>query len=275
MKRVSSGFAWFIVPATATMLLALPFASYADNISAAVFYVNAQGGTAIYSAGTVSGTGFSPGPEGGSQSSAATASFSGGVASVSGGGSTNGGVATANSSGIATLTFYFDVEQTGMVPVKITEVPLIFIGSALTSAGGPSAEALAYFETPGGQIDACSATGRMVGACGSLPPSNSGSLDYDAAPGTLNDVEVIATGSSSLGTGSWSASVDPEVEIDPTFIYASDFTIELSPNPATTPEPASLLLLGTALLVLALAARRKSKVARTSSSWSVRGISCD
>jgi hypothetical protein len=56
-----------------------------------------------------------------------------------------------------------------------------------------------------------------------------------------------------MGTpGSWSATIDPEIYIDPSFQYASDFVLETS-APLTSssgPEPSSSLLLGAGLLLV-------------------------
>jgi len=252
MRCLRSGFT-LVVLATIAMALMVPSVSHADGVPPATIEVAAAGGTTILAAGTVTGTGFNGGSEGGSEASTATASYDGaGTASVSGNGSTSGGVATANSSGLAEVTVFFEIVQTGGTPGIASTVPLIFTGSDSTSASGPDAEALAYFETPAGQINSCSASGYAVGACGSLPSSNSGSLDYNAAVGALYDMQVVASGSSTLGTGSWSATVDPEVQIDPSWQYASDFTLEVSSNgtPTPTPEPSSIILLGTSLLGL-------------------------
>lgn len=248
MRLNGTKFSWLVLSAFAAAVT-LPSSVFADGVPAAQFEVAAAGGTTILTAGTVSGTAFNGGTEGGSSMSTASASYSGGSASASGSGSTSGGVSTADSSGLGLVTFYFSVA--GSAP-GVTFVPLLFSGSVSTSATGPDAVGEAYFETPGGQINACSATGLAIGACGSLPASNSGTLSYNASPGDLYDIGVIASGSSSLGTGSWSASVDPMVEINPTFVYASDFTLVFSPDlPGTSvPEPSSSLLLGAGLFAL-------------------------
>jgi hypothetical protein len=252
-RRALSSFAWFILSAIAAA--AVPAASYADVVPSAQIQVEAVGGITIYTAGTVSGTGFNGGSEGGSSSGTATASYSGGSASVSASGSTSGGIATANSFGTASVVFYLIVS--GSAP-DVTTVPLIFSGNDTTSASGPEAEAQGDFETPGGQINSCSASGVYAGRCGSQPSSNSGSLDYNATPGELLVMSFLATGVSSLGTGSWSASVDPEVEIDPSFADASDFALEFSASSSSVPEPSSTLPLCIGLLAVLGAVRYKS-----------------
>ena len=133
MRHVSSAFAYFILSVAATM--AVSSASYADGIPAAAIAVSVfQTNNGISTAGTVSSTVCTTGPLGGCESSTATASFGGGVASVSGSGSNSGGSGTDNSGGGSDATFFFEVEGSG----PDLTVPLIFTGSASTSASGPN-----------------------------------------------------------------------------------------------------------------------------------------
>ena len=73
-----------------------------------------------------------------------------------------------------------------------------------------------------------------------------------------------------MGSGTWFASADPEAEIDPSFAYAKDFTLEFSPGPnsgaggtnppPTVPEPSNITLLFvglSALLGLRLMSKRQ------------------
>jgi hypothetical protein len=244
MRRESVGFASFILSAIA---VALPFPTYADPIPAAEITISAAGATTIETAGTRTGSGCNGGAEGGCQNSTMTVSYANGNASASGSGFTSGGVATANATGAGDVTFFFSVVGSGS-----ELVPLLFTASGSTSASGPDTEAQAYFETPGGDLYACSATGSAVGACGTEPSSFSGSLMYNATPGDLYDLSIMTLGAASLGTGSWSTSLDPQmmVEINPSFADAGDFTLEFSPNVAVTTEPSSLYLLATGLLAL-------------------------
>jgi hypothetical protein len=235
----------------AVVITVAPSVALASSIPPIEVAVFAAPTIPILTLGTVTGSACTTGPTGGCESSTATASYTGFDAMVSGRGSTIGGSGTANTAGSAVVTFFFQVE--GSAP-GVTTVPLIFTGSDSTSASGPSAAAYGYFQTPGGQVDSCSAAGSQVGTCGTLPSSNSGTLHYNATPMLLYDVEVTASGSASLGTGSWSASVDPKVEIDPNFAYASDFSLVFSPAP--TPEPGSLALLGSGVLGLGAWLRR-------------------
>jgi hypothetical protein len=259
MRRSSPRFQLFILSPIA-LALALPAASYATVIISggpilpsypADIEVSAEGGSPISIAGTVNGSGCTLGPEGGCETSTATASYFFADASVSGSGSTAGGVATANTAGSADVTFFFEVvgPATGLVP-------LIFTGSGSTSASGVEASAYAYFETPGGDLYACSGTGPSAASClleGSpLPTSYSGSIDYSVSPNVPYDLSLMASGGATEGSGSWSASVDPEVTINPSFAPAGDYTLEFSAGPLSSvvPEPSSSLLLGAGMLVL-------------------------
>ena len=169
-------------------VLALPSASYADDIPAAIFTLEATGAHGL------------------------------GDASVSANGSTDGGLNTAVSSAHAVVIYYVEAVQTGNTPVPVSQVPLIFSGTVTTAASGIQAASSASFETPGGSIDACSSS---TGPCGSPSASNSGTINYNALAGMIYDIEVNAGGGSGVGSGIWSASADPQVAIDPSFAYAA------------------------------------------------------
>jgi hypothetical protein len=65
---------------------------------------------------------------------------------------------------------------------------------------------------------------------------------------TLYDMQVLASGYSSLGTGNFSATVDPTISIDPTWLASNPgYTLEFSSNlTAAVPEPSAwaMMLLG-------------------------------
>ncbi|MGO9275529.1 MAG: PEP-CTERM sorting domain-containing protein [Terriglobia bacterium] len=244
MRRLSSGFAWFILSAIA-MAVAVPFSTYAGTIPPAVFLASSEGTSPpITAPGTVTGEVCDID---GCSGSTVTISYANGNASASGSGWASGSN-PPNSGGGGEVLFYFSVEcSIGTCPSET--VPLIFTGSGSSSASGPYTEALAYFNTPGGTLYACSATGSAVAACGTDPSAFSGFTTYSIRPDILNDAAVYFTGAS-VGSGSWSYSVDGTVEIDPSFADAGDFKLEFSPNPATVPEPSSLWLFGTGLFAL-------------------------
>ena len=256
-KRRASRSRDLLILLAAGAALALPSASYADGIPAAIFTLEATGATSLSTGGTITGTTTNIVFEGGTQVSTPTGAYGLGDASVSASGSTDGGLNTAVSSAHAVVIYYVEAVQTGSTPVPVSQVPLIFSGTVTTTASGIQADASASFETPGGSIDACSSS---TGPCGSPSASNSGTINYNASAGTIYDIEVNAGGGSGVGSGIWSASADPEVEIDPSFAYASDFTVEFSPGgtsggggtnpPPTAPEPSNLALLSVPLATL-------------------------
>jgi hypothetical protein len=241
----------------AAAALALPSASYADDLPAPIVSLEATGATSTSTTGSITGSTTNTVILGGTQVSTATAAYGLGDASVSANGSTDGGLNTAVSSAHAVVVYYVEAVQTGSTPVPVSEVPLIFSGSVTTTASGIQASASASFETPAGSLDACSSS---TGPCGFPSASSSGTFNYNALAGTIYDIEVNAGGGSGVGSGTYSASADPEVEIDPSFAYASDFTVEFSPGgtssgggtnpPPSVPEPSSLRLLCAALPAL-------------------------
>lgn len=258
MKRVSrlQSFAWLILAAIGTAVAVVPSASYANGILAAypaTFEVLAAGGTTIFTPGTVSGNAVNSGFEGGSEFSTASASYADGNGAVSGHGYSSGGADSAVSRGIAGVEIYFEV--VGSAP-GVTTVPLIFSATAATTASsgaGGDASATAGFDLSGYFADtACDGYD-----CDSLlyPSSFNGSVTEDLYPNVVYAPSIYAEGSAGLGNGTWFASLDPMIEIAPSFTDASDFTLEFSPNPPISPisgvpEPSSLLMFGTALLAL-------------------------
>ena len=241
---------------------ALPSVARADGVPSAGFSGSASGSNASLSGpGTLNGSACSPGPEGGCESGTVTLAYSGGNASASASGTTSGGNGVPNAVADGVVFFFFIVSG----PAN-TEVPLIFSGSGSTSASGVYATSQSQFYSPGGFFDACSESG-VPGACsngagGLEPTSYAGQKFASISSNTLEDIEVIVGGGSTLGSGSWSASVDPTIEINPTFADAGEFTIEFSPDiitvPPSMPEPATwaLLLIGIGVLFCGTQLRR-------------------
>ncbi len=243
-RRQSTVSTWIVLSAIA-MAVAVPFSTYADTIPPAVFLANAEGTSPTITApGTVTGEVCDID---GCSGSTVTISYANGNASASGSGWASG-PNPPNSGGGGEIIFYFSVECS-IVTCPSETVPLIFTGSGSSSASGPYTEALAYFSTLGGTLAACSATGSAVAACGTYPSAFSGFTTFSVSPDILYSVLSEFTGAT-VGSGSWSYSVDGTVKINPSFADAGDFALEVSPNPATVPEPSSLWLLGTALLAL-------------------------
>ncbi|MGD0519895.1 MAG: PEP-CTERM sorting domain-containing protein [Terracidiphilus sp.] len=264
MKRVSSGFAWFMVLAI-PVALALPSAAHADSVLSAYpaeIVVAAAGGTTIccYTPGTVSGNEANSAPGGGGAFSTATASYADGGGAVSGNGYSSGGPYSPVSSGDASVTIYFEVVGPAS---DVPNVPIIFTGTAVTSVNSDTdASASAIFQLYYYFDDtACSG----YGCDSSLWPSSFTSLQTEEYlyPNTVYAPSIGIVGDAGEGDGTWYASLDPLIEIDPTFPDASDYSLEFSPNPSgtstVTPEPGTLTLFGSGLFVLAGAVRRRMR----------------
>jgi len=190
----------------------------------------------------------------------ATASVSGNEAAGDGPGGISGSETAATASGL----FYVFAEP--IIPYA-PDVPVPVIvsvkgGVHILYVSGPYASVIAQSGvtlTDGngntlGTFAACDGTAAFEAVTcqnGAIPTSFNSSLTANFTPNTTYLLTVIASGSSDLGQADWSASADPMVEIDPTFAYADDFTLEFSPNLTTgspVPEPTSLSLLVAGLL---------------------------
>jgi hypothetical protein len=193
----------------------------------------------------------------------------------------------------ALTTFYVAVEQTNP-SVPTMAVPVI-IGVGLSAraevggAGGPNPGEIATSANllvsegslipgphTGGVLqtfsanDTCSVAGCNtsvceLGTCTPSIPSTTVTFRRGFVPGdTLLLLTMIAQGSAGVPVaGDFTALVDPHIFFDPSFPFANDFAIVLSPNiitaGAAVPEPPSALLLVPAALALGLLALRKRR----------------
>jgi len=122
----------------------------------------------------------------------------------------------------------------------------------------------------GSANDTCSGAGCTSSVCelGICTPgvsSTTVTLQRGFVPGdTLLMLNLIAQGDSgAFLAGDFTTLIDPHIFFDPSFAFANDFAIVLSPNiitaGAAVPEPASALLLGPAALGFGLFALRKRR----------------
>ena len=188
-----------------------PCASHAA-VPAAGIEVSAAGGTTILTTGSVTGHACN-----GDMGCESTSSHAAANMNVSTAGETSGSN-PANASGQALITVFYKI----IGPAADTVVPLVISGSASTSAAGPDAEGLAYIEYNDGALYTCSST--IAGPCGTEP--SSGSLDAvvftNNFSDTLYDLQVIASGSSALGTGKFTANISGiTLAIEPTWLASN------------------------------------------------------
>jgi hypothetical protein len=180
---------------------------------------------------------------------------------------------------VTDLTYSFEIEG----PVS-EEVPIIF---SYNETGSASALASA-FGTPAWGIDTEFSINASPSFSDEFSVANSGypceERVNDVVVGTVSCSGFAETGQTELSLMSntiysiglnadilfvtdanVSASVDPYIQIDPSFSDAGLFTVEVSPGIGnspltTTPEPSSVVLTSTLLLALAFAVRKRGVV---------------
>ncbi|HXW16469.1 MAG TPA: hypothetical protein VEN79_18310 [Terriglobia bacterium] len=284
---ISKTAARFILPALAIMLAA-PIASYANIITLASVELDAMAAEApqgVYSwsqtsVGNPAATGF-PSLYGTAVSGSSAAYTGTNTSSVLAYGSaTQGSICSivlcsapnpwistdpfvAGAEASASLIYYIEVVP-GPTPPPASfsgQVPVDLIYSAYTYMGASSGVATATVSAFAPQSPFVYQNSFCAGsACppDSVSASNgyAGLTEY-AAPGEEFAVQISVTGLL-YAWGFWTATVDPEIYIDPSFQYADDFTLIASPalTSSSVPEPAYPWLLGSGLLLIGLLRRR-------------------
>jgi hypothetical protein len=170
----------------------------------------------------------------------------------------------------ASLDYYFVVEQQpdSALPtgVTVTSVPIIIPTVAMTSgdASGDLDYAIAGIFATGNLAGEFACLGATSGNshCNSAPTSFSKNFTTNWVVGNTSEVNISAVFQfqSASSPISFSASVDPLPEIDPSYLYASDFTLDFSPNPpaSAVPEPSSVWLAGCCMVGwVGISVRRK------------------
>jgi len=170
-------------------------------------------------------------------------------------------VATQNAS--SSLNYYFEV--IGGTPGNT--VPILINTHLSVSSSGYPTEATASIHTDGSGASAASMSLTVGDSPTSLLTGDFfGSLSLTSQSGQLRQLFMNADVEEAyLYGGTGLATVDPYISIDPSFLNASDYSIEVSPGVANTalPEPTSLGLLVVGLGSLTL---RRNRIKGTSES---------
>jgi len=152
----------------------------------------------------------------------------------------------------ASESYYFTVSGG---PDGTTVPLLVFYSMTATASQTVSASSLALLNVRS-YIDGASAE---VGNLGLASQSMSGFLRINYLIGTAYDPGSVTLQASASGPST--AFVDPFIEVDPSFLNASSYSVTVSPgigNSAlsSTPEPASFALVGVGLIGAMLVRRR-------------------
>jgi hypothetical protein len=216
------------------------------EVQAANFELVAEGAKPSLAPGSLDGTGCTTGPEGGCEDSHTTLTYQDGQVTATISGSTSGGPATANAYSAANATIFFYVEGPGAfgksVPLDFTAASM---GAGAPMASGVNAIADVQVDWSGGEFTACAGSGPSAASCKGQGSSFSGTQKGFGEIGVLNDYGVSVTGSAGgLGSGQYSATLDPKIIVDPSFPDASAYSIVFSPNVggsagSAVPEPST------------------------------------
>jgi hypothetical protein len=162
-----------------------------------------------------------------------------------------------------------NVKPNRIPPPTIKAVPVLALATGSVMCGGAAQVAAADvsvdFLTP--------LVNPAFASCGSQNPVQIPSFESQLSGlfqiGVPSNVVMAVSGALGLqaidaGTdvGSFNATVDPTIEIDPSFAYADDFELDFSPGVTgvtsnDVPEPSSLALLAAMFTSFAIARRRK------------------
>lgn len=262
-----------VLAALLAVALAVPSASHAISLVPSVAPPSVVGviDNGLYSAqiatlndnfGSVTGTqtfdySYNPSLDG-TTTDTISASYLNGVATISANGSSTGLAGSSPPQLYSQVEVDINFEVVG--PVNYLSVPVIYSASGTTSAtGGYATVGFAGYNTS--SLIACSPS---ISCAPGDKSSFSGFLDGTVYSNVSVDFGLNLYGQSGgnfSGPGSWSAMVDPTVQIDPTFLANNPgYSLIIDPNPTTTssvPEPGNLLLLSTGMIGLAGVVRRR------------------
>jgi hypothetical protein len=159
--------------------------------------------------------------------------------------------------GFAVLNYEFEIVGGNVGDV----VPLLITANLFTTVNSAS-DAFARITVTTSVTSATEVACQNELACTQSDFSGTFGISGDSgSPNTVN-LEAVSGQVSSLGPEDSSVSIDPLIEIDPSFANAADYSIVLSPGVANAvesaspvPEPSYFLLIGLLGLIAAIAGR--------------------